>query len=253
MLKLPNGHEYKLVYLDTNAISEISKNCHNCFKNFFEYFNFFNSNSCQRYALITTVYNMIELNKAREEYKSKIIEKFDFIPVFIAEGFPQLVSTELNKDDFIMFATGVKPLLNNQFSTIFNQLNDINDKDKSFKSNLNSELSIWNNDRIIKKDMFKLFENSYSIYNTYNHDYKFLYNSKSAKIFSYIKYHFLYEKKQLIDENSIIDSYNASLAPFVDVYVGERTVTSWLEKSKDKYDFMTHVECIKISKFYDKI
>lgn len=253
MLKLPNGHEYKLVYLDTNAISEISKNHQNCFKNLFEYFNFFNSDSCQRYALITTAYNMVELNKTREEYKSKIIENFDLIPVLIAEGFPQLVSTELNEDDFIMFATGIKPLLNNQFSTVFSQLNDINSKDKSFRSNLNSELSIWNNDRKIKKDMSKLFESSYSIYNTYNYDYKILYKSKSAKIFSYIKYHFLYEKKQLIDENSIIDSYNASLAPFVDVYVGERTVTSWLEKSKDKYDFMTHVECIKISKFYDKI
>lgn len=40
MLKLPNGHEYKLVYLDINAVSEIAKNCKNCFKNFFEYFNF---------------------------------------------------------------------------------------------------------------------------------------------------------------------------------------------------------------------
>lgn len=253
MAKLLNGHEYKLIYLDTNAISEISKNYHNCFKNFFEYFNFLNPNSCQRYALITTVYNLVELNKARDEYKSKIIEKFDLIPVLIAEGFPQLVSTELNEDDFIMFATGIKPILNNQFSTVFNQLNVINSKDMTLKNNLNKELSIWNNDRIIKKDAIKLFESSYSIYNIYKYDYKVLYNSKSAKIFSYIKYHFLYEKNKLIDENSIIDSYNASVAPFVDVYVGERTITSWLEKSKDKYDFMKDVECIKISRFYDRI
>ena len=244
MLKLPNGHEYKLVYLDTNAISEISKNHQNCFKNLFEYFNFFNSDSCQRYALVTTVYNMIELNRTRKEYKSKITDKFDLIPVLIVEAFPQLVITELNKDDFIMFATGVNPPLDNQFSTVFKQLDVINSEDQSLKSNLNRELSIWNNDRIMKKDIPKLFESSYSIYNTYKYDYKTLYNSKSAKIFSYIKYHFLYEKTQLID---------AAIAPLVDVFVGERTVTSWLEKSKDKYDFMTQVECIKISKFYDKI
>ncbi len=252
MLKFPNGHEYKLVYLDTNAISEIAKNYRNTFVNFFDYFNFFESGDCDRYALITTAYNMVELNKTREEYKSKIIEKFDFIPVLIVEAFPKIVVTELHSDDFIMFATGPKPLLNNQFSTIFNQLNDILNKDQSLRNHLNSELKIWNNDRILMKDMTKLFENSYAIYNTYNYDYNMLYNSKSAKIFSYIKYYFLYKKKLPIDENSIIDSYNACIAPFVDVYVGERSVTSWLEKSKDKYDFMSHVECIKISKFYDK-
>ena len=34
MLKLTNGHEYKLVYLDTNAISGISKNYKSCLKTF---------------------------------------------------------------------------------------------------------------------------------------------------------------------------------------------------------------------------
>ena len=102
MLKTPNGHEYKLVYLDTNAISEISKNYKNSFINFFEHFNFFKSENCQRYALVTTVYNMVELNKTREEYKSKIIDKFDLIPVLIVEAFPQVIITELNKDDLIL-------------------------------------------------------------------------------------------------------------------------------------------------------
>ena len=252
MLKIPNGHEYKLVYLDTNAISEISKNYKNSFINFFEHFNFFKSENCQRYALVTTVYNMVELNKTREEYKSKIIDKFDLIPVLIVEAFPQVIITELNKDDFVMFGTGVKPLFNNQFSTVFNQINALNNQNKILQNNLNSELKIWEKDRTLKKSMNSLFESSYYLYNSYNYDYNILYNSKSAQIFSYIKYHFLYETKFPICENSIIDSYNACIAPFVDVYVGERSVTSWLEKSKDKYDFMADVECIKISKFYDK-
>lgn len=251
MLKLPNGHEYKLVYLDTNAISEIAKNYKNCFKNFFEYFNFFKDEKCEQYALVTTFYNMYELNKSRKEYKDKITTAFDLIPVLVAEGFPQLIITELNNDDFISFATGPKLLMNNQFSTVFNQINKINAKDKSLQNHLNSELIIWNNDRKEQKNLLKLFESSYALYNTFNYDYKFLYNSKCSKIFSYIKYHFLYEKSAPIDENSIIDSYNACIAPLIDVYVGERSVTSWLEKSKKKYEFMSDVECIKISKFYD--
>lgn len=248
MLKLPNGHEYKLVYLDTNAVSEIAKNYKNCFKNFFEYFNFFTTGDCDRYALVTTVYNMYELNKTRNEYKDKITTSFDLIPVLIVEGFPQIVVTELKGEDFILFATGAKPLMNNQFTTIFNQ---INENDRSLQNNLNNELNIWKKDREVQKDLLKLFESSYSIYNKFNDDFNLLYHSKCGKIFSYIKYHFLYEKKLIIDENSIIDSYNASIAPLVDVYVGERSVTSWLEKSKNKYDFMLGVECIKISKFYD--
>lgn len=135
MIKL-NGNEYKLVYLDTNAISEISKNYNNTFINFFEYFNFFKQGDCDRYALVTTVYNLHELNKTRSEYKNKIIEKFDLIPILIFEAFPQIVTTELNNDDYIMFATGAKPLMNNQFSTIFHQITEIEAENNVLNSNL---------------------------------------------------------------------------------------------------------------------
>ncbi len=252
MLKLPNGHKYKLVYLDTNAISEISKNYKNAFINFFEHFNYFESENCQGYILVTTVYNMFELNNAREEYKNKIIEKFDLIPTFIVEAFPQIIITELNGEDFIMFSTGAKPLFHNQFSTVFNQINELNSNDKTLNNHLNSELSIWKNDRKSKKSLKNLFESSYRLYDANKYDYNMLYSSRSAKIFSYIKYQFLYETKSSISENSIIDSYNTCVAPFVDVYVGERSIISWLEKAKVQYDFMTNIECIKISKFYDK-
>ena len=247
------GNKYKLVYLDTNAISEISKNYKNTFINFFEYFNFFKQGDCDRYALVTTVYNMHELNKTRDEYKNKIIEKFDLIPVLLFEAFPQIVTTELNNDDPILFATGAKTIMNNQFSTIFQQLTKIEEKSNNLKQNLDKEINLWNKERKNISDLKSLFSSSYSFYDTHNSDYNLLFESKSSKIFSYIKYHFIYESSKPIHENSIIDSYNSSIAPFVDVYVGERTVTSWLEKSKDKYDFMTRVECIKISEFYDKI
>lgn len=250
MIKL-NGNEYKLVYLDTNAISEISKNYNNTFINFFEYFNFFKQGDCDRYALVTTVYNLHELNKTRAEYKNKIIEKFDLIPILIFEAFPQIVTTELNNDNYIMFATGAKPLMNNQFSTIFHQITEIEAENNVLNSNLHKEINLWNKERTNNYDLKTLFLNSYSFYNNHNSDYNLLYQAKSSMIFSYIKYHFIYEKNKSLDENSIIDSYNASVAPFIDVYVGERSVTAWLEKSKDKYDFMKNVECIKISKFYD--
>lgn len=252
MIKFPNGNEYKLVYLDTNAISEISKNYNNCFKNFFAYFNFFKNCDCEHYALVTSVYNLVELNKVREEYRNKIISTFDLIPVLITNGFPQLVITELNHDDFVLFATGSKPIMNNQFSTIFKQLNEINKNDKSFQQHLSKEIEIWNSERMSKKKLEELFEDSYSLYNTYNDDYHILYSAKCSKIFSFIKYKFLYDKNKPIDENSIVDTYNACIAPFVDIFIGERTVTSWLEMSKDKFDFMNDVKCIKISNFYDK-
>ena len=251
MLKLPNGHKYKIVYFDTNAISEISKNKNNEFTNILKYFNFFDSNSNEGYVFATTAFNLIELNKTRDEYKRKIIEKFDLIPMLILQAFPQVVPTEINKDEFIMFGTGIKELFNVQFSTIFNSLDNSIDT-KEFYNNLNKEMIIWNKDRNNKKNLKELFISSYAIYNCHNDNYDILYQSKCAKIFSFIKYHFLYEKSKNIDKNSIIDSYNATLAPLVDVYVGERTVSSWLNKSKDKYDFMKNLEIKKISDFFDK-
>lgn len=247
-----NNTKYKLVYLDTNAVSDISKNYQNCLINFLKYFNFFERGECQKYALVTSVYNIFELNKTREEYKKQIITKFNLIPLLIAESFPQIIVTEINNDDFILFSIGNDIYFNNTISSIFNQMQHIINVDKTFQKNLEKDLSIWEKDRKSKKDELNLFKTSYSIYNTFNYDYKRLFNSKSAKIFSYIKYHFLYEKKSLIDSNSIIDTYNACIAPFVDVFVGERSIISWLEKSKDKYNFMQNVECIKISNFYDK-
>lgn len=245
------GNKYKLVYLDTNAISEISKNYKNTFINFFERFNFFKQGDCYRYALVTTVYNMYELNKTRDEYKNKIIEKFDLIPVLLFKAFPQIVTTEQNNDDPILFATGANIIMNNQFSTIFQQLTKIEEKSRILKQNLDKEINLWNKERKNISDFKSLFSRSYSFYGTHNSDYNLLFELKSSKIFSYIKYHFIYESSKPINENSIIDSYNSSIAPFVDVYVGERTVTSWLEKSKDKYDFMKNIEFLKISRFYD--
>lgn len=252
MLKFPNGHKYKLVYLDTNAMSEIAKNKNNTFKNFFEYFHFFKNNDSEHYAFVTSVYNLCELNKTREDYKNKIIKSFDLIPVLIVKAFPQNIQSELNSEDFVLFATGPKPLLQNQFSTLFKQLNSFSEANDIFNNHINEEIKTWNEEKKLQLNESNLLINSYKIYDTSCDDYNIIFNSNCAKIFSFIKYQFLYEKNKEIDSNSIIDSYNASIAPLVDVYVGERTVTSWLNKSKDKYDFMKNIECIKISYFYDK-
>lgn len=64
MSKIINRTDYKIVYLDTNAISEMSKNYKNTLKNLFEKFYFTDFNSKHKYAFATSVYNLKELSNS---------------------------------------------------------------------------------------------------------------------------------------------------------------------------------------------
>lgn len=61
---------------------------------------------------------------------------------------------------------------------------------------------------------------------------------KSLECMAFIKNKFCNEKPtEIIKNNSIFDMYNAAVFPYVDVYITERTVGSWLKEFRNKCSF----------------
>lgn len=237
---------YKIVYLDTNAISDMSKNFKNILRNILIKF----LTSDQKYAFVTSAYNISELSKTKK-YRNDIIDKFDKIPLVIIDSFPNIIYKEINKKEIGIIGTGLKPIFNNSISDLFKKMEDDSFKEamKIYENNILLEIKNWKEAKLNNLQGKQLFENSYKIY---NNDIEIGYTAKSSLIFTFIKSYFLYKQSKPITENCVIDSYNASVAPFVDAYIGEKSVISWLEQSKDKYEFMKDVQLFRISEFQDK-
>lgn len=253
MSKIINGTNYKIIYLDTNAISEMSKNYKETSKNLFERFYFTDPNSNCNYAFATSAYNLKELSNSIK-YRDEMLKIFNLIPLLIIEAFPGIIDKVLNKEDIFLFGIGIKPLFNTSLNDIFRMLesDDFKDANMQFENNISQEINNWNEAKTKNLKGKDIFNNSYKIYNIHNNNIDICFSTKCAQIFTFIKTYFLYKKSEPIVKNSIIDSFNASVAPFVDIYIGERTVTSWLKESKHKYGFMKEVEIFKISEFYTK-
>lgn len=252
MSKIINNREYKIVYLDTNAVSDISKNHKNAGKNFFEFF--INNYPNENFTFAISYYNLLELSRATKD-KEKIIKYFDEIPLLICDSIPNLLVKEENKKDFVLFSTEPKPLFDISISDLFIRLKskDFEESLNKFNMHINQEIDIWNKNRNNKvSDLNKIFSDSYKIYCSNKKEINILSKTQGAMIFSFIKDHFVNKTSKKIDKNSIIDAYDTSIAPCVDFYVSERVIISWLDFSKDKFDFMKNLKTIKISEFYDK-
>ncbi len=259
MITFSNGRLYKLVYIDTNIINEISKNTNKLGKNFFlKYVN-------GEYMFVTSAFNVYELSKSKGESKNKIIQIFNNIPLGITCTFPQLIEFEklhtgFHKD-MVMFATGPKGIFNNQLENIFY----IMQNDKSFGEaqnkmihNFNSEIACWcknqrqfNWQKDYKMNILKSMNETFKIYDNY-FEIKELGKYYSLEVLAYIKNQFIFCSQKDININSVIDAYNSSFLPYVEEYITERTVGSWLEMSKAKLSFLKNKRIIKLSELYEK-
>ena len=254
MMIFPSGRKYKLIYLDTNCINEISKNTKKIGKNFLE-------NYCNgEYMFLTSSYNIFELSKTKGETRNEIIKIFNNFPLAVIETFPQLIEFEKNESEFnpkmIMFAMGIKPIFNVQLETILIKCEkdvEFQDSIKKMLLKFDSIITMWqkqqkvlNRDLEFKKNLlfsmneiFRFEENYFEITQ--------LGKYKSLEVMAFIKNQFIYESKKEIRINSIIDTYNCSILPYIDIYITEKTVSSWLEKAKNKFEYISDKQIIKIS------
>lgn len=261
MLTLPNGHSYKLVYLDTNVINEIAKNTN------FTGRNFLLNYADGQYAFVTSVFNVYELSRAKGESYDAVTHFFDVLPLLISSTYPQLVEFEKISPQFrlemLLFATGPKQLFKTQLSTLLSKINSevqFQNAISQMYMNFKKELVVWEKNRKFVRpnwmqnfeecllasmnDSFRLSKNYFPI----DH----LGQYKSLEIYSFIKNQFIHSTNKPITLNSIIDAYNASFLPYTDIYVTERTVGSWLETSaKKKFDYIQNTKIVKLSMLYD--
>ncbi len=261
MLILPNGHSYKLVYLDTNIINEIAKNTNFTGRNFL--LNYANG----EYAFVTSVFNIYELSRAKGKSYDAVTRFFDVLPLLVSSTYPQLIEFEKIAPQFhhqmILFATGPKQLFNVQLSTLLSKINSeaqFQDAISEMYKNFKKELVVWEMDRKsahpnwmqnFEECLLASMNNSFRLSKNY-FPISHLGQYKSLEIYSFIKNQFIHSTNKPITLNSIIDAYNASFLPYTDIYVTERTVGSWLEASaKRKFDYIQDVEIVKLSMLYD--
>lgn len=257
MIKFPSGNNYKLVYIDTNVINEISKNTRAFGKNFLQKY------ANGEYMFVTSVFNLIEMSKTKGESRDRIIEIFDIIPLGINHTFPQIIEFEKYSKNFnnemIIFATGPNGLFNNQISDILDKINNDEGltKDLIVNSNLTKELEYWKEQKELynwisnyKKSLIISMNETFRLYDNY-FEIKELGEYYSLEVLAYIKNQFIYAKNEEIRINSIIDAYNVSFLPYVEEYITEKTVASWLETAKSKMDYLKDKKIVKLSSLYD--
>lgn len=254
MITFPSGNQYKIVYLDTNCINEISKNTNRIGKNFLEKF------GMGGYMFATSTYNLFELSKTCGESRKKIIEIFNKIPLAVISTFPQLIEFEKYNNEFrndmIMLATGAKPVFNIQLEEVLNKFS----QDHSLKLSKNMMIKKFNEEAIEwtkhqkKFNWTKNFDEGliFSMNETFKHydnyfDITCINKYNSLMILSFIKNQFIYISTKNIQINSVIDAYNCSVLPYVDFYITEKTVGSWINQAKKRFAFLRNKEIITIS------
>ncbi|NBK96820.1 MAG: hypothetical protein EOM50_02150 [Erysipelotrichia bacterium] len=259
MVTFLNGNTYKLVYLDTNSLNYIAKNTFETTKNFFLKYCLDGD-----YMFVTTSFNLFELFKTKYETRSSIIKFFNVFPLGILETYPQLIEFEKKIEgfhpDMIMFAMGIKGLFKTQIED-FMKAYDEGEFDKTISvmtNNFKEELVYWNSLEPNTQWM-KNFNNS--LMDSMNNLFKYSPNSfeivemgkyKSLEVYTFISNQFINSTNSKQEINSIIDAYNTSVLPYVEVYITEKTVGSWLEMAKDKFVYLKDKEIIKIGYLFNK-
>lgn len=257
MIKHPNGNEYKVVYLDTNIISDFVSNTNYTAKNFLERY------AMGGYCFATSVFNIYELSKTYPDFQAKMENTFGLIPLGILVGIPQINQYEKScipiGNDLITFAVGIKPPFKLNINDLIKKFaGEMKEDITNREVTLQLEVEEWLIKRQTPKGSwqkefdFNLLSSMNEIYRRYKSytPIESLGVYKSLETAAYIKNQFIYNTNQPIKRNSIIDSYNVAVAPYVDVYVTEKTVGAWLVSAKEKFAYLNGVEIVKLSDLF---
>lgn len=135
-----NNHKYKILYLDTNALTYFVK-----YDEFARVL--LEKYTLNNYAFATNVFNILELYKTEVDFHKKIQQRLDNFPFLILNGYNNIVNAEnedeINVSKLVLFAIGKKPLFNVNFSDlkhfIDNSAKQLIDRDEI----VNQEINDW--------------------------------------------------------------------------------------------------------------
>lgn len=260
MIEFPDGNKYKLVYFDTNFLSEFINNQRNFSANVLK--NFFME---EKYLICTSIFNIFELYKTNVEFEEKMGLFFDKIPIGIVKDYSSLIELEYNNQitnrSIIQMSFGIKPLFNLDIHDLFKILDSLSNAIEKRKKLIEKQIKVWNEHRIVK-DKEKSFKKQ--IIKSMNEIIKLTFNDvyvdvdsmnsfKSLQCMAYIMNEFIYNTNIEIRQNSIIDMYNVSILPYVEAYATENFVGKKIENEmKRKFDFIV-AKVFYISDFKSKL
>ena len=245
--------------MDTNALNAFAKNTNSFSKNFME------SYAMGGYMFVTSVFNLYEVYQTQGESRANLLKIFDMFPIGIVIYVQQIIEYErMNipiNENILMFAIGNNELFNINMSKVFEMFEKDETKKaiKKMHENFNIEMKSWNEQKKkikwmenFEENMIDSMNDSFRIYGNYLRIAE-LGKYKSLETLAYIKNKFIYDKNEEIKINSVIDVYNASIFPYVDVYVTERTVGAWLKDAKRKLTYLEGHDIKTISEIWNRV
>lgn len=253
-----NNKEYKLLFLDTNAIREITNNHNSCGKVFFEKF-FLNET---KYIPCFSIYNIIELKPWTDKYEI-FLDFFSKTPCILISPYRLLLEQEeiayKNKHQL-----PIENLILKVFPNIISDNNirryiqnvweqqPIADSINDEILKLNEVIEVWENQKI---DMLKIlkrlklpkeildeefykkeeknsiinFLKSYEITLNINSDIK---QFPGARIMLYSQYKRLYSTERKITPNDVMDIKISCIIPYIDAVITEKFQADVYKKAK---------------------
>lgn len=253
MIKI-NNHEYKVVLLDTNVISNIVKNDN---KSLYSFFNM-HLNSFW----ITTLQNIIEIKNSPDTYE-KFCNIFSRIPIRVFKHFRILISQDFNiMNSFYEFER--KGLLYNVKEKIENELfNNENNYNNILLENkeIGELCKMWNQQ---KKDMdiFKNYSlkdytdkvekntviNSLKTFNINDTDYE---KFPGIRLFCYTMFDRIFKQNKAVKIGDIRDSLISIYLPYADVLYTENHQYEVIKQAKRFIKEITNVEIHRVSELYN--
>lgn len=268
-----NNRIFKLVFLDTNALREISSNKYNSCQGFFRKFFLLNSN----YIPCFSIYNIIELKPHVELYEM-FLNVFNKIPSFMFFPLDSII-----KEEYKQFILGETPQLSNQIMYAFNPVTSSNnDKINCFFEQVYNEdmtnmvkqeisqfsevLKSWETQRLqyaqnlgtlhlpgkIINDKYYLLNEKETIRKDLeqrgiNIDPSFcVQNFPSLRMIEYSHFKHVHQTKKAIKINDILDIEISGAVPYVDCVITEAFQADVYKKARKFIPSMKSLEVLTL-------
>ena len=258
-IKLIN-EEYKLVFLDTNALSELISN-NNFSDNLLKYLNGFNFEFC------FSINSVLELKSGRKERYDSFFKMFSMNPCIVFKLYPDIIKYEAQKNkndkiDYHEIAYSICPGIIKEYNFEY-IINFMEKKYKLYDETIDNNTPTLKkmNDLKEKGSKYTKFDKEYELEMVKDTLKKWKMDINNIDLNDYpairminMSYYdrIVNGKKEKLGKNDIHDIMISSVTPFVDIIITEAFQINIINKAKRIIPQIDKLECHKVSDFYNK-
>jgi hypothetical protein len=267
----PNKNEYKLVLLDTNALSEIVENRFNSGKGFITNF------SPDSYIPVFTIYNLVELRRDKKTYNN-FLKFFSIYPCFLLKTQEMILTNEVenykSSDKINILFNAFTPAGNDASNSLKKSIDtyfsnkEMMSIESNWRENESEILAAWLN----HKDNFEPTKHSANNFDAQNYvetaelqflcfeypdfvkrtiaqkediDFNFF---PSLKVMLYSQYYRLFDSSWTEGPQEVTDVSIMAAAPYVDVIIAEKFQANIFDKIRKLIAQLSIIEFHRLSK-----